>query len=63
MCAAIWLGRFKGTAQWMLAMSLNGIGTSAYQAVIQLAIFDMFFVHDRGRMLAVYLFGQQLGSM
>jgi MFS family permease len=23
----------------------------------------MFFVHDRGRMLSVYLFGQQLGSM
>lgn len=26
-------------------------------------IFDMFYVHDRGRMLSVYLFGQQLGSM
>jgi len=23
----------------------------------------MFFVHDRGAMLSVYLFGQQLGSM
>lgn len=47
----------------MGAQLLNGLGTSAYQAVIQLAIFDIFFVHDRGRMLAVYLFGQQLGSM
>lgn len=26
-------------------------------------VFDMFFVHERGRMLSVYLFGQQLGSM
>lgn len=26
-------------------------------------IFDMFYVHDRGTMLSVYLFGQQLGSI
>ncbi|KAJ9143293.1 MFS general substrate transporter [Pleurostoma richardsiae] len=63
-CAAgAWLGSFNGTGSWMGAMILNGLGTSAYQAVIQLAVFDMFFVHDRGRMLAVYLFGQQLGSI
>ncbi|KAH9892192.1 MFS general substrate transporter [Xylariomycetidae sp. FL2044] len=63
MGAGIWLGSFTGTAQWMLSMVLNGLGTSAYQAVIQLVIFDMFYVHDRGRMLSVYLFGQQLGSI
>jgi MFS family permease len=63
MCAGIWLGRMNGTAQWMLAMVLNGVGTSAYQAVIQLSIFDMFFAHERGRMLSFYLFGQQLGSI
>lgn len=28
-----------------------------------LYIFDMFFVHERGRMISVYLFAQQLGSM
>lgn len=63
MCAGIWLGKFHGTAQWMLAMVLNGVGTSAYQAVIQLSIFDMFFTHERGKMLSFYLFGQQLGSI
>ncbi|KAL1986349.1 hypothetical protein VTN96DRAFT_6581 [Rasamsonia emersonii] len=48
----------------MTSMVLNGLGTSAYQAVIYSAcIFDMFFVYDRGRMLSVYLFGQQLGSI
>lgn len=26
-------------------------------------IFDMFFSHERGRMLAVYIFFQQLGSI
>jgi hypothetical protein len=31
--------------------------------IVYLQIFDMFYVHDRGRMLSVYLFGQQLGSM
>lgn len=62
MCAGIWLGKFQGTGEWIGAMILNGLGTSAYQAVIKLSMFNMFFVHERGRMLAVYLFGQQLGS-
>jgi MFS family permease len=63
-CAAgVGLGSFNGTGAYMAIQVLNGLGTAAYQAVIQLAIFDMFFVHDRGRMLSVYLFGQQLGSM
>lgn len=63
MCAGVWLGEFEGVTQWMLAMVLNGVGTSAYQAVIQLSIFDMFFTHERGKMLSFYLFGQQLGSI
>jgi MFS family permease len=63
MCAGIWLGKFTGTGQWMMAMVLNGFGTSAYQAVIQLSVFDMFFTHERGRALSYYLFGQQLGSI
>ncbi|KAH8903398.1 MFS general substrate transporter [Coniochaeta sp. PMI_546] len=63
-CAAgVGLGSFHGTGAWMAIQVLNGFGTAAYQAVIQLAIFDMFFVHDRGAMLSVYLFGQQLGSI
>ncbi|KAL4788524.1 major facilitator superfamily domain-containing protein [Aspergillus varians] len=61
--SAIWVGRFNGTAQWMLSMVLNGIGCAPYQSVIQLSIFDMFYVHERGRMLSFYLFGQQLGSI
>ncbi|KIW79602.1 hypothetical protein Z517_06214 [Fonsecaea pedrosoi CBS 271.37] len=63
MAAGVWLGKVNGTASWMLSMTLNGVGTAAYQAVIQLSVFDMFFVHQRGRMLSVYLFGQQLGSI
>ncbi|KAH9819816.1 MFS general substrate transporter [Teratosphaeria destructans] len=61
--AAIWTGSFHGLAQWFLSQIMNGVGTSAYQAVIQLSIFDMFFVHERGRALTCYLFGQQLGSI
>lgn len=38
MSAGVWLGSFTGTGQWMGAMILNGVGTSAYQAVIQLAV-------------------------
>ncbi|KAF2146157.1 uncharacterized protein K452DRAFT_106756 [Aplosporella prunicola CBS 121167] len=61
--ASAWQGSFHGTAQWMLSCVLGGVGTSAYQAVIQLSIFDMFFVHQRGKALSFYLFGQQLGSI
>ncbi|PSS12906.1 hypothetical protein M430DRAFT_143353 [Amorphotheca resinae ATCC 22711] len=63
LCAGVWTGKFHGTGQWFGAQVLNGLGTSAYQAVIQLSIFDQFFAHQRGRMLSVYLFGQQLGSI
>jgi hypothetical protein len=38
MCAGVWLGEFNGTGQWMASMILNGLGTSAYQAVIQLSV-------------------------
>ncbi|GJN83208.1 MFS transporter [Purpureocillium lilacinum] len=63
LATGFWLAAVHGTAQWMLNMIVNGVGTSAYQAIVQLAIFDMFFVHERGRMLSVYLFAQQLGSI
>ncbi|KAI9835897.1 MAG: hypothetical protein M1819_001795 [Sarea resinae] len=61
--SAIWTAKFHGTGQWMASNVLGGLGTSAYEAVIQLSVFDMFFAHERGRMLAVYIFGQQLGSI
>lgn len=38
MCAAIWLGYFNGVASWFLSMILNGFGTAAYQAVIQVGL-------------------------
>ncbi|KAH8672564.1 hypothetical protein BGZ60DRAFT_526872 [Tricladium varicosporioides] len=55
LCAGVWLGKFQGTGQWFGSMILNGLGTSAYQAVIQLSVFDMFFAHERGRMLTLAL--------
>ncbi|KAK7618013.1 major facilitator superfamily domain-containing protein [Phyllosticta paracitricarpa] len=63
LASALWTGFFHGTTQWMFSMVLGGFGTSAYEAVIQLCVFNMFYVHERGRALSVYLFGQQLGSI
>ncbi|OAL69143.1 MFS transporter [Trichophyton violaceum] len=63
MLTAVWLGYVHGTAQWMTNLAINGFGVAAYQAVIQLSVFDMFFAHQRGRTLSFYLFGQQLGSI
>ncbi|KAL3471473.1 major facilitator superfamily domain-containing protein [Aspergillus californicus] len=63
MVAALWNAYIYGTAQWYLNCLVGGIGTSAYEAIIQLTVFDMFFAHQRGTMLAVYVWGQQLGSI
>lgn len=63
LCAMVWLGKCNGTASWYLALTLNGFGVAGYEAMIQLTIFDTFFVHERGRSLAVYLFFQQIGGV
>jgi MFS family permease len=36
--SSIWAGAFHGTPQWMLNNAMNGIGTAAYQAIIQLTV-------------------------
>ncbi|KAI9925610.1 hypothetical protein ASPWEDRAFT_114297 [Aspergillus wentii DTO 134E9] len=63
LAGGIWGAFFEGTVQYYIMLALTGIGTAAYQALIQLTIFDMFFSHERGRMLAFYIFFQQLGSI
>lgn len=63
LCAMVWIGKCNGTASWYLALTLNGFGVAGYEAMIQLTIFDTFFVHERGRALAVYLFSQQIGAV
>ncbi|KAJ5288986.1 hypothetical protein N7478_002016 [Penicillium angulare] len=64
LCAgSIWGGLYHGVAQYFISSALQGMGTAAYQALIQLTIFDVFFAHERGRMVAFYIFFQQLGSI
>ncbi|KAI1629195.1 putative MFS transporter [Exophiala viscosa] len=63
MAAALWNAYIFGTVQWYLNNAFGGIGTSAYEAIIQLTVFDMFFAHQRGTMLAFYVWGMQLGSI
>jgi MFS family permease len=58
-----WIGSFHTAGEWLGSNMINGLGTSAYEAVIQLVVFDLFFDHQRGRMLGVYIFAQQLGSI
>lgn len=38
LATGFWLASIEGTVQWMLNMIVNGIGTSAYQAIIQLTV-------------------------
>ncbi|OJI85423.1 hypothetical protein ASPTUDRAFT_118102 [Aspergillus tubingensis CBS 134.48] len=61
--SSIWMGAFHTAGEWYGCNIVNGLGTSAYEAVIQLAVFDLFFDHQRGRMLGFYIFAQQLGSI
>ncbi|KAH1328056.1 hypothetical protein KXW75_000190 [Aspergillus fumigatus] len=61
--SGIWGRFFEGTAQYYVMLAIGGIGTAAYQALIQLTIFDLFFSHERGSMVAIYIFFQQLGSI
>ncbi|KAL4806541.1 major facilitator superfamily domain-containing protein [Aspergillus unguis] len=63
MAASLWGAYIQGTVQWYMQSLVGGLGQSAYQAVIQLTVFDIFFAHQRGTMLAVYVWGQQLGSI
>jgi MFS family permease len=77
---SVWGGFYTGTAQYYIMLAIQGVGTAAYQALIQLTvgfrlvyvfdcvshvsqIFDMFFAHERGRMVSIYIFFQQLGSI
>lgn len=61
--SSIWGGLFYGTAENYILSIIGGIGTAAYEALIQLTIFDVFFTHERGRMVTMYIFCQQLGSI
>ncbi|KAL2858269.1 major facilitator superfamily domain-containing protein [Aspergillus pseudodeflectus] len=63
MLTSVWNAYLHGVVQWYLNSLVGGIGQSAYQALIQLTVFDVFFAHQRGTMLAVYVWGQQLGSI
>jgi MFS family permease len=78
--SGIWGGFYTGTVQYYVMLCVSGMGTAAYQALIQLTvcftsrlgfcafadcwkIFDTFFAHERGRMISIYIFFQQLGSI
>lgn len=61
--SACWIASFHKVGEWFGANVINGLGTSAYEAIIQLVVFDLFFDHERGRMLGVYIFFQQLGTI
>lgn len=61
--SAIWMAVFHTVGEWYGSNVFNGLGTSAYEAVIQLVIFDVFFIHESGRMLGAYISAQQVGSI
>ncbi|KAL3459683.1 major facilitator superfamily domain-containing protein [Aspergillus heterothallicus] len=63
MSTSLWNAYIYGTAQWYLNNFIGGMGQGAYQAIIQLTVFDVFFAHQRGTMLAIYAWGQQLGTI
>ena len=61
--SSCWTASFHTVGEWFGSNVISGLGTSAYEAIIQLVVFDLFFDHERGRMLGVYIFCQQLGTI
>lgn len=44
----VWGGFFEGTAQYYLMMVVTGIGTAAYQALIQLTVCPIIIFQETG---------------
>lgn len=42
LASGIWGGVFSGVAQYYIMMTVNGIGTAAYQALIQLTVRHLY---------------------
>ena len=61
--SSCWTATFTTVGGWYGSNIISGLGTSAYEAIIQLVVFDIFFDHERGRMLGVYIFCMQLGAI
>lgn len=51
----IWMAASPSYASFMASRVVNGFGTGANETMLPLIITDMFFLHQRGRYVGIYL--------
>jgi len=51
----IWMAAAKSYGSFLAARLVNGFGTGANETMLPLVIADMFFLHERGKFIGIYL--------
>lgn len=51
----IWMAASPSYGSMMAARVLNGFGTGANESMLPLIITDLFFLHQRGKYVGIYL--------
>ena len=62
LAAGIWSACTQTAGDLIGSNVLNGIGGAISESIVQMTIADLFFVHQRARMNAAYLFMEYAGS-
>lgn len=58
----IWMGVSKTIGDYYGAHVLLGLGAAPFEALVAISVADVWFVHERGSKLGVYVFGLAFGS-
>ena len=58
----IWMGVSKNVGDFYGAHVLLGFGAAPFEALVAISIADVWFAHERGSKLGVYVFGLAFGS-
>ena len=55
LASCIWMATANSYASFLGARVLAGTGASANESVMNIVVTDMFFLHERGRYVGLYL--------
>lgn len=58
----IWMGVSKNVGDFYGAHVLLGFGAAPFEALVAISVADVWFAHERGSKLGIYVFGLAFGS-
>lgn len=58
----LWMAFSKNVGDFYGAHVLCGLGAAPFEALVAISVGDVWFVHERGSKLGVYVFGLAFGS-